>query len=86
MEPEATVIQPGWEIYSSDGERVGTVSAVEDDHLEMELEVLGGSALAVPFDAVTAADGGRVELDVPAAQVGQMGWEGAPNERPDPNG
>jgi hypothetical protein len=80
MEPEATVIQTGWEIYSSDGERVGTVSAVEDDHLEMELEVLGGSALAIPFDAVTAADDGRVELDVPASQVGQMGWEAEPDE------
>jgi sporulation protein YlmC with PRC-barrel domain len=80
MEPEATVIQTGWEIYSSDGERVGTVSAVEDDHLEMELEILGGSALAIPFDAVTAADSGRVELDVPASQVAQMGWEAAPGD------
>jgi hypothetical protein len=80
MELEANVIQPGWEIYSSDGERVGTVSAIEEDHLEMELEVLGGSALAIPFDAVTSADSGRVELDVPASQVGQMGWGAAPGE------
>jgi hypothetical protein len=80
MELESALIQPGWEIYSSDGERVGIVTAVEDDHLEMELEVLGGSALAIPFDAVTSVDAGRVELDVPASEVGQMGWGGSPDE------
>jgi hypothetical protein len=80
MQLEASLIQPGWEIYSSDGERVGKVSAVDDDHLEMELEVLGGSALAIPFDAVVAADDGRVELDVPAADVGEMGWEADPGD------
>jgi hypothetical protein len=80
-EVEAELIQPGWEIYSSDGQRVGTVRTVGDDHLEMELEVLGGSALAIPFDAIVAADDGRVELEVPASEIGDMGWEAEPTDR-----
>jgi sporulation protein YlmC with PRC-barrel domain len=71
---EAQVIQPGWEVYSSDGERVGTVGDVERGHFELALEVLPGSALEVPFDDVEAADGGRVELDVPADAIALMGW------------
>ena len=78
MELGASLIQPGWEIYSSDGERVGRVRSIEADHLEMELEILGSSAVAIPFGAVTAADGGRVELDVPASEVGEMSWEPKP--------
>jgi hypothetical protein len=77
-ELEANVIQPGWEVYSSDNERVGAVRAVERDHFELELEVLGGTALAVPYDDIEAADDGRVELDVPAESVGRMGWEELP--------
>ena len=77
MDLEASLIQPGWQVYSSDGERIGSVTGVTEDHLEVELEVLAGSMLAVPFDHVEAADQGQVELDVPAGEVGQMDW-GAP--------
>ena len=79
-EMEASVIQPGWEVYSSDDERVGTVRTIEGDHFGMELEILGGTALAVPFDEVEAADDGRVELDVPTDMVGLMGWQALPSE------
>ncbi len=72
---QSSLIQPGWEVYSSDGERVGTVDAVEADRFSLELEILGGSSLAVPFDAIEAADDGRIELDVPAEMIGQMGWK-----------
>jgi Uncharacterized protein conserved in bacteria (DUF2171) len=81
MELEASLIQQGWHVYSSDGERIGTVTGVAEDHLEVELEVLAGSMLAVPFDHVEAADDGEVELDVPAGEVGQMGWGAPPGDR-----
>ncbi|MFL5779361.1 MAG: DUF2171 domain-containing protein [Chloroflexota bacterium] len=74
VDVERSVIQAGWQVFSSDGQRVGVVRSVEPDHFEMELEVLGGSALRVPFDAVEAADDGQVELDVPAETIGLMGW------------
>ncbi len=80
MELEASLIQPGWQVYSSDGQRIGTVTGVTADYLEVELEVLAGSMLAVPFDHVEAADEGQVELDVPAGEVGQMGWGAAPGD------
>jgi hypothetical protein len=79
-ELEAALIQPGWEVYSNDGERVGTVRSVEGHHFEMELDVLGGTTIAVPLREVEAADEGRVELDVPAEQVGLMGWEELPGD------
>jgi len=77
---EAELIQPGWDIYSSDDERVGTVRAVDDEHIEMALEVLGGSVLLVPLASVEAADDGRVDLDVPAEEIGTMGWDAPPPE------
>jgi hypothetical protein len=77
-ELEASLIQAGWEVYSNDGQRVGSVLTVESEYLEMELEVLGGSVLAVPLSAVQSADTGRVELDVPSEEIGQMGWTEPP--------
>jgi hypothetical protein len=69
------VIQPGWEVYSSDGERVGRVDEVGPDHLRMELEVLAGSSVAIPLGSVTDAADGRVDLDLPTDAVAEAAWE-----------
>jgi hypothetical protein len=73
MEPDTDdLVMPGWEVYSSDGQRVGIVDSVEGDHLTLELEVLGGSRVNVPVDSVAAAGDGRVELDVPSEDVASL--------------
>jgi hypothetical protein len=74
-ELESQVIQEGWEVYSSDGERIGIVREVTADRFALALDVLPGNALAVPLDEIEAADDGRIELDIPAESVGVMGWD-----------
>jgi hypothetical protein len=74
-ELESQVIQEGWDVYSSDGERIGTVREVAADRFALALDVLPGNALAVPLDEIEAADDGRIELDIPAESVGVMGWD-----------
>jgi sporulation protein YlmC with PRC-barrel domain len=69
-ELEAQVVQPGWEVYGNDGERVGVVDEVDPEAFTMELEILGGSAVRVPFSSIVAADDGRVEIDLPSQDVG----------------
>jgi hypothetical protein len=66
------VIQPGWEVYSSDGERIGRVDEVGPDHLRLELEVLAGSSVPVPLDSVADAADGRVDLDLPTDAVANV--------------
>jgi hypothetical protein len=69
------VVQPGWEVYSSDGERIGRVDEVGPDQLRMELELLAGSSVRIPLDAIVDAADGRVDLDLPADAVGEAAWE-----------
>jgi hypothetical protein len=74
-ELELSVVQPGWEVYSSDGERVGRVDEVALDQFTLELEVVGGSSVPIPFGSVTDAADGRVDLDLPAEEIGGIAWE-----------
>lgn len=78
-EPHADdLIAPSWDVYDSDGERIGTVDEVTGTYLQVTGEL--GAGLHVPLTAVEAAAGGEVHLDTSAAEIPAMGWGRPPTE------
>lgn len=57
-----TEIQPGWDVYSADAERIGTVDDVAGDGFSVSL-VTGGT-VRVDFVDIESADDGRVDLSL----------------------
>lgn len=76
------VVEPGWEVYGSDDEKVGAVHVVGRDYLEVERGVFFIENLFVPGSAVADLDQSkhRVELSVTKDAVGEMGWTEPPVE------
>ena len=55
-------IQPGWEVYTADGESLGEVDSVGDTSFTVAGMAGSGGVLEVAFDDVESADDGRVTL------------------------
>lgn len=75
------MVQPGWEIVGADDERIGDVTAVEDEYLHTTKGLLFPKNLYVPTEAVEDVDTaeGRVYLSVSRTEVEEMGWETPPD-------
>jgi Uncharacterized protein conserved in bacteria (DUF2171) len=70
------LISPGWDVFDSEHERIGTVDEVAPTYVAVTGET--GTRLYVPLDAVEAAAGGEVSLDTPASEIGTLGWDAPP--------
>lgn len=57
-----TEIQPGWEVYTGDEERLGTVDEVGDSTFTVSGMAATAGVLEVRFDDVESAGDGRVTL------------------------
>ncbi len=79
-------IEPGWEVYGSDGGQIGTVHVAGADHLEVEKGTFFIKALFIPLSAVRDIDREerRVSLSVSRDAVGNMGWTEPPVTAPVP--
>jgi Uncharacterized protein conserved in bacteria (DUF2171) len=71
------LISPGWDVFDSEHERIGSVDEVAPTYVAVTGET--GTRLYVPLDAVEAAAGGEVSLDTPASEIRTLGW-GSPPE------
>jgi hypothetical protein len=72
MEVQSELIQPGWTVFASDGEEVGTVSSFEGHTLAIRKSgLLGSKEFHVPQSAVRDVETGRVELSMTKEEVEQ---------------
>ena len=71
-------IQVGWDVYGSDGDKIGDVSDIGDNYLLLTKGFLFTKDIYVPFSAVTGTDQDRVYLNVSKDQIENMGWDQAP--------
>lgn len=62
-------IQPGWEVYDADGERVGHVGEVSDMSFTVVTAGMVEATAGIGFDQVESADDGRVDLAVTAQEI-----------------
>ncbi len=75
-------VEPGWDVYGSDDEKIGTVHIVGPDYLEVENGIFFIKNLYVPESAVADVEPTerRVVLDRPKDEVGEMGCSEPPVE------
>jgi len=57
-------IQPGWSVWASDGEELGTVVSVDQEMIHVKKGGLLGGQIDVPRTAVDEIETGRVELSM----------------------
>jgi len=61
---DSDMVQPGWEIWSSDGERLGKVIEVDAQVLKVKKEGLLGGELVIPKSSIREVEEGRVEVSM----------------------
>jgi hypothetical protein len=57
-------IQPGWTVWASDGEELGTVVSVDSEAIHVKKGGLLGGQIDVPKSAVDEIETGRVDLSM----------------------
>jgi len=71
-------IQPGWDVYGSDGNEIGDVEEVGPDYIVVEKGFLFPKTLYIPVSAISSVSEDRVELSVPKDAAGDQGWDAPP--------
>ena len=64
MNPQIDEIQPGWTVFGSDGEELGTVIGLDASTLRVKKGGLLGREVSVPRSSVADVETGRVELSM----------------------
>jgi hypothetical protein len=70
-------IQHGWDVYTNDGEHLGTAKTVTDTHVVVEKGRIFKHDLYIPMSSFMEADETehRATLSVTSDQIDSMGWE-----------
>ena len=75
-------LQPGWDVLTNDGHRLGTVREVGQQYIE----VSGGffsSTLYVPASAIGNVEGETVHLNLAQGEIDATGWGQRPRSSDD---
>ncbi len=78
MSMDISSIQTGWDVYGSDGDKVGDVSDIGPNYILVTKGFLFTKDIYIPTSAVTGIEQDRVYLNVAKDQVDSMGWDQAP--------
>ena len=69
---DRTQVKQGMDVITSDGVRIGTVDAVQDQAFRINRPFLPDVRL--PYSAVNAVTGDQVQLGIPDNEVDQVDW------------
>jgi hypothetical protein len=58
------MVQPGWEVWTSDGELLGKVTQIDGPMLKVKKGGLVGGEVAVPRASIREVEEGRVEVEL----------------------
>jgi hypothetical protein len=72
-----TDLRTGWVVVGNDGQRVGTIERV-GQHYIFTSRPGRAADVFVPASSVANVEHGLVHLNIPEANVSQMGWEQEP--------
>lgn len=78
MSMDMNRIENGWDVYGSDGEKVGDISEVGSGYFIITKGWLFTKDIYVPTSAVSSVENNRVYLNVAKDQVENMGWDEPP--------
>jgi len=71
-------IQQGWDVYGSDGNKIGDVASVGSNYVHITKGLLFPKDIYVPDDAISRVESNAVYLTVSRDQVDKMGWNEPP--------
>ncbi len=71
-------IQRGWDVYGSDGEKVGDVSDVQGTYIVISKGLIFKSERYAPVAAISRVEHDRVYLDVTKDEIEARGWDTVP--------
>jgi uncharacterized protein (TIGR02271 family) len=77
-QPYAGQIESGWDVYGSDGEKIGDVADVGTDYFIVEKGFIFPTELYVPMSAVQSVERDRVDLSFTKDQIESQGWDRPP--------
>jgi uncharacterized protein (TIGR02271 family) len=72
-------VRAGWDVYGSDGEKIGDVGDVGSNYLMVTKGFLFTKDIYIPTSAIKSIDQDRVYLNVAKDQIDTMGWDRVPN-------
>ena len=75
-------IQHGWDVYGSDGKKVGDVSELGEGYVVVSKGFLFTSERFVPVDAISRIEHDRVYLNVSKDEIDARGWDTVPETGP----
>ncbi len=78
MSMDMSSIRVGWDVYGSDGEKIGDVGDVESNYVMVTKGFLFTKDIYIPTSAITSIDQDRVYINVAKDQIDGMGWDQAP--------
>ena len=78
MSMDMSSVRVGWDVYGSDGEKIGDVGDVGSNYLMLTKGFLFTKDIYIPTSAITSIDQDRVYLNVAKDQIDGMGWDQVP--------
>jgi len=72
MNIQVDEVQPGWTVFCSDGEELGTVVGVDAATLRVKTGGFLGKEVTIPRSSVTDVETGRVEISMTKQEVEQQ--------------
>lgn len=76
-------IQPGWNVYGRDEEKIGDVSEIGANYLLVQKGWLFTTDTYVPFSAIASVGEDHVVLNVSKDQLDQFDWSSPPSQEVD---
>jgi hypothetical protein len=71
-------IEEGWDVFDTNGAKVGDVSEVSTDYFVVSKGFLFTTERFIPFSAVLATEHDRVYLRVTKDEIESRGWDTVP--------
>ncbi len=78
MAMDVNQIEHGWDVFGSDGDKIGDVSDVGPNYVLVTKGFLFTKDIYIPTSAITGVEHDRVYLNIAKDQVDSMGWDQAP--------
>jgi len=73
-------IDHGWDVFSSDGDKIGDVEEVQPHYLTVSKGFFFPSEKYVPVSAITSVDGERVYVSATKSEIDNLGWDTIPDD------
>lgn len=73
-----TEIAYGWDVVGADGDKIGSIAAVQPHYISVEKGFLFKEDLFIPTSTITSVQDETVYLSVTRAQIEHEGWDNEP--------